>query len=727
MQDLTITKKNTLKKNAGLLSLGILVFLSPLLYYHRVLIPDSTFSLAINNDFIPVYYNYKVHLLDLLASGHFPLWSPAEASGYPFYSSPFTQAFYPLNIPLAIFYKIAGGYSIFDHQIFTVLGVSIYALGLFLWLSLLISNIRAVFFTAILISLSFKLGEILRSPNAVHTAAWIPWILYGITLAPVKGKYLWSSITIFLSSIMLLTGGYPYYAYYCLFLIPPYVFFFLFSGSRAAIITKTPLSPLLTGRFLWTLTLSFSAAFAVCAPYLVKMCQLMAQTVNRTGLDYKYATFFDFDVADTLGSLIFPPAAQAEGWYYFSMLGVFLLVLFAAGFFVVPHPRRNDGLFLFFLVTWFALISSITYGKDSYLFSLLWQHMPGFSSLRVWGRLNIILLPILAMLLIRAYQFFESLLSGYGLGGPLQRRTLILLIIVLTGIALTVIATQVWLYQQRKFDNYWLLFFKPVNGTEWIFIFYSALSIVLMTSVLIFTFKRPVASSRSLPLFLILFLLVAVTDLYPVGSSQWMQKAPPNYGAERKTLEFRKIIEKSLTTPRARLYYTITFPRFNVGWVHSWYFDRYRAFEQKVFSENKDMIGPGGKLQYGTPMRLKNVKDPGGPRSYAELMGLIKGKRIFVSQKIDHVSIKDFLSDAVITEAKLVPELALKYYDGDNLEFFVQSLEPVYVSFIDNWDPDWKAVVNGEPKSIEKLFGTFKSIRIGPGKNIVKFSYRPFF
>jgi len=341
--------------------------------------------------------------------------------------------------------------------------------------------------------------------------------------------------------------------------------------------------------------------------------------------------------------------------------------------------------------------------------------------------MNIILLPLLAILLTRAYQFFESLLSGYGMGGPLHRRTLILLLIVLSGTASAVLASQSWLYQQKNFDNYWLLFFKPVNGTEWIFIFYSALSIALITCVLIFAFKRPITSSRSLTFLLILFLLVAVTDLYPVGSTQWMQKAPPNYGSERKTLKFRKIIEKSLTTPRARWSCTITFPRFNVGWVQSWYFDRYLAFDQKVFSENKDMIGPEGKLHYGAPMRLKNVKDPGGARSYAELMGLIKGKRIFVSRRIDHVSIKDFLSDAAMTEAKLVPEMTLKNYDGDNLELFVQSLEPVYVSYIDNWDPDWKASLNGETKSIEKLFGTFKSIRIWPGKNIVKFSYRPFF
>ncbi len=48
-----------------------------------------------------------------------------------------------------------------------------------------------------------------------------------------------------------------------------------------------------------------------------------------------------------------------------------------------------------------------------------------------------------------------------------------------------------------------------------------------------------------------------------------------------------------------------------------------------------------------------------------------------------------------------------------------------YLSFIDNWDPDWKAWVDGQPVEIELLFGTFKSVRLTPGKHKVRFSYQP--
>ena len=108
-------------------------------------------------------------------------------------------------------------------------------------------------------------------------------------------------------------------------------------------------------------------------------------------------------------------------------------------------------------------------------------------------------------------------------------------------------------------------------------------------------------------------------------------------------------------------------------------------------------------------------------------MGLKTGKRIFLSKKIDHARIEDFLSDANLTESTVVPEMKVTRYDGDTLNLMIRNVEPLYLSFTDNWDPDWRAFVNGEPVPIRKLFGTFKSVQISPGKNRVTLGYRPFF
>ena len=158
------------------------VFCWPLLYLFRHVVPKSNGEYAaIGNDFILLYYKYKVYLLACLSDFHLPIWSPAEGAGYPFYTNPFTQAFYPLNLLLVPWYKISGGYNPLDYQFFTVIGISIFALGLFLWLRLINTNLRAVIFSVLIMSVSFKVTEIIRFPNAVHTAAWYPWILYALT------------------------------------------------------------------------------------------------------------------------------------------------------------------------------------------------------------------------------------------------------------------------------------------------------------------------------------------------------------------------------------------------------------------------------------------------------------------------------------------------------------------------------------------------------------------
>ena len=123
---------------------------------------------------------------------------------------------------------------------------------------------------------------------------------------------------------------------------------------------------------------------------------------------------------------------------------------------------------------------------------------------------------------------------------------------------------------------------------------------------------------------------------------------------------------------------------------------------------------------------MNSVFDNNGV-AYAEFMGLKTGKRIFLSKKIDHARIEDFLSDANLTESTVVPEMKVTRYDGDTLNLMIRNVEPLYLSFTDNWDPDWRAFVKGEPVPIRRLFGTFKSVQISPGKNRVTLGYRPFF
>ncbi len=413
------------------LALPLLVFCWPMLYlFRRIFIVNGDY-ITISNDFILLYYKYKIYLLDCLANFHFPLWSPSEAAGFPFYTNPFAQVFYPFNALLVLWYKAFGGYTPVDHQLFTVLGISIFSLGLFMWLKLINKDIKAVAFAVLVMSVSFKVTEIIRFPNAVHSMAWYPWILYALTRVMFSDSVkeaAKSAGLLALFGIFLCTAGYPYFVYYTIFLVLPYLLAFLITPLRTRLFGERPVY--LKRAFAAMLAAGF-ATLLMCAPHLIGIKRLMSQTIDRAGKDFQYSTSHVFNFKDTIGSLVYPPAASTEGWYFFSItaLLIILMYLFSRDGNAQNTSQNHTGsqcastggaAIKFFLLAWIATITYISYGRSSYLFTLLWKYMPGFSSLRVWGRLNIILVPIIAWLLSIAFSHFAGMLRNSA-GGGLRR------------------------------------------------------------------------------------------------------------------------------------------------------------------------------------------------------------------------------------------------------------------------------------------------------------------
>ena len=431
--------------------LAVGVFFWPVIYLFRHVFPINGTYAAIGNDFISLYFRHKVYLLANLVQFHLPLWSPSEAAGFPFYTNPFAQACYPLNIPLALWYKIAGGYGPVDQQVFTVLGLSIFALGLFMWLKSINKNIRAVLFAVLVMSISYKITETIRFPNAVHSAAWYPWVLYAMTrimLSPSAKKAAQYGILLAFSLICLCTAGYPYFAYYSLFLFVPYFMVFLVKPLRSRLIGPDLID---WKRALLTLVLAGAVAGLVCSPYILGVRHLVSQATDRGGKDFAYSTQHPFAFKDTLGSLVYPPAANTEGWYFFSITALLILIvyLFACKSSIPDgdgdEPSCDLTTRLFFLV-WFAVVTYITYGRNSYLFAALWKYMPGFSRLRVWPRLNIILVPVIAWALSRAYAWFESSLLVADTSKNRKAPSIARLLITLLAGYSAIVAAQIYFY-----------------------------------------------------------------------------------------------------------------------------------------------------------------------------------------------------------------------------------------------------------------------------------------
>ncbi len=682
------------------------IFFWPFLYLFRhVLAIDGKYA-AIGNDFILLYYKYKLYLLACLSDFHFPLWSPAEGAGYPFYTNPFTQAFYPLNLLLVLWYKILGGYNPLDYQVFTVLGISIFALGLFMWLRQINTNLRAVVFGVLIISVSFKVTELIRFPNAIHTAAWYPWILYALTKimrsksskeATINGLLL----TVFL--ICHLTGGYPYYVYYSLFLFAPYMLVFAVKPLHLRIFGPRSIH---WKRAIITLAASGIVTLLVCAPYVLGIKRLMAETIDRAGKDFSYSTAHVFNFEDTLGSLVFPPAGSTEGWYFFSIAGLLVILLYMFSRRTVNRegegkdsgkekltPQHHSDLWVkLFFIIWICIITYISYGRHSYLFKLLWNYMPGFSSLRVWGRLNIIFVPILAWLLSIAYASFESTLSVKK--NPALKKFSYLLspIVVLAAVYACILSVQIYFYHNNTNDRLWNIYFQHLSPQRLNFIIYGAAAFTAILSILLLSKRISFKSNRSLTVVLAVLVLVATVEMRHVGARVWTY--PRQVDKERNTFDVVKVNEASFNLRRTDRNDTIALPNFSVGILPNWYFGRYNKFLKETEGE----------------LEARRV-----------LLGIQDGSKIFFSQSIKHSTVGAFLQDA----SRYQRPGQLLSYTGDELIWEISASTEGYLSFIDNWDRNWKVFVDGKETDIELLFGTFKSVHLVPGRHQVRFCYQP--
>jgi len=64
-------------------------------------------------------------------------------------------------------------------------------------------------------------------------------------------------------------------------------------------------------------------------------------------------------------------------------------------------------------------------------------------------------------------------------------------------------------------------------------------------------------------------------------------------------------------------------------------------------------------------------------------------------------------------------------YNGDEIYIDLKTNIVGFLTFVDNWSPGWKVYVNNKENTIDKVLGTYKSVKITPGENKIKFKYEP--
>jgi hypothetical protein len=291
--------------------------------------------------------------------------------------------------------------------------------------------------------------------------------------------------------------------------------------------------------------------------------------------------------------------------------------------------------------------------------------------------------PILAWILAISYQHYESLVSN-----SLSRKWRPLAVLV--GAALVILLAQLYFYTNRAYDDYWIQWHQG-SANELAFLVFTPIALII--TVLFVVGARP---RKSTALIFIMFVVIAAVDLKGGNLAYWVWRnglAPvePRITYDLPTNNLRSFEIPRIDPPLQHFTINPT-ENFSVSVIPNWFFVRYNTFLDSTTDE----------------MEARH-----------EFLGVTTPGKLYFTEQLDYPSIAAFLDDRQPFEYEIVS------YTGEDLILNVDAPAEGYLSFIDNWDADWLAEVDGTPVPIELLFGTFKSVRVSEGEHSVAFMYRP--
>jgi hypothetical protein len=681
--------------------------------------PYTLGLISIGNDFYYAQFTYKAYLLVALADGHFPLWSPTELAGYPFFSNPFAQAVYPLNLIYLVFYVLRGSFSVWNYTLFTIFGIGVFGLGLYCWLRRLCLPCSAALVATLIACMSLKVTETIRFPNAIHSAAWMPWLLFGLTLAASRKHAIRGAVVLGLATVMMVTAGYPYYVIYAVFLVGPYFVALLFPNARSTLLNVTRHEQTDTVRFVIASGGALLIAATIVTPWLMHVGVLMDQTRDRATADFAMATFYKFDLADTLGSWIFPPASTMEGWYYFGMPATLLIGSYLSCAIIGGDGYARHRAIALAIIPWFALVTYFTWGNDSALFQFIWHQLPVLDRMRAGPRMNIILVPAIACLLAFALAYYTELMRRVNDDRNAGRR-FIVACSVLVAIAA---AAQVYFIYTGTFHDYWQRYFGcpycswldhegfsyllSNRFDERLFIAFSVLAAVSLMTPWVLIPRR--TSLGKAPIVAVLTVFVSGIDLFYISNFQWpspfigqrVESGTTLADLVERPFGKRRELSIHLVQPMARIN--------SVGLVDGWGFIRHGVFFLRFFDET------------GAPQPFVSEEQTAAAKRFFGVGA--QAERLFLSSRIDHQTPLALMADA--DQRTATDRVEMVFFDGDTLKLRVSVSEPGWLSYIDNWDANWKAQVDGQEVPIELLFGSYKSVHVRPEATMVTFTYSP--
>lgn len=159
-------------------------------------------------DDLKIFYPQRHFTLEMLKKGEIPFWNPYNFSGNYHVGLSETAVFYPLFLLFSFIPQLT------SWTIFIMLEPILIAIGMYLYLSLIMKDWRSAFFGSIVFAFSgVVVTRLEEGLSAGHALLWLPFVFYGIEAYLQKLRLRYLFLTLFSLASSLLAGWFQFTFY----------------------------------------------------------------------------------------------------------------------------------------------------------------------------------------------------------------------------------------------------------------------------------------------------------------------------------------------------------------------------------------------------------------------------------------------------------------------------------------------------------------------------------
>jgi hypothetical protein len=370
--------------------IALLILLLPFFFFSWMLPFISKTKLG--NDYSLFALPQQMELQFSIKNGSFPLFVPGFAGGQSAVALTQGQLYHPISQLVARMPGYWSGFAGEWNSLFRLLSLGLANLAVYFFLRRLCLARPWAFLVSVVTVYNLRMLDLFRYGASLESWTGHLFLCASIGLYYVMPSRLWGRAAIIASTYWLVTSGHPQMSYYGAVGAAMFVLLVPLVGAAVRPGEEWRLSKLV--RFWLEMAICCLVGTLLAFPFLAPFYSEFLATNVRTTSSFFWATRFGDSILGTLNSFFFPLQSDVHGAFGGSAL---ILPVALVPLLSLFRRRIPAGIWLAWALV--LLVFLCLLGERTLVYYLVWKYLPLISSLRIAGRMSMLLpMPIMLVL-----------------------------------------------------------------------------------------------------------------------------------------------------------------------------------------------------------------------------------------------------------------------------------------------------------------------------------------